>query len=93
MDKKVDSLKSHISDILELPKDIILDLPRITMISNIQINVENHKGILEYSDNLVKIKAKYGFIKIEGLDIFIKSIVNEEIVISGKIHKVEFFDK
>lgn len=91
MGKKVDSFKHSVSDVLELPKDIILDLPRITMIGNLQAHIENHKGILEYSKETVKIKSKKGYIKVEGLNMIIKTIVTEEVIITGDIHKVEFY--
>ena len=92
MGKKTDKIKNSVSEVLELPKDIILDMPRITMIGNMDIHIENHKGILEYGDEVIKVKTKDGFVKVEGVNMVIKSIVNEEIIISGKIHRVEFFD-
>ena len=43
----MDNLKYNISEALELPKDIVMDLPKITILGNIQINISNHKGIIE----------------------------------------------
>ncbi|MCD5410461.1 MAG: hypothetical protein LRZ93_02245 [Clostridiales bacterium] len=38
--------RESIAELLEFPKDIMLDTSKITMIGNLQILVENHKGIL-----------------------------------------------
>ncbi|MTI65993.1 MAG: sporulation protein YqfC [Firmicutes bacterium] len=86
----MDNLKGSLSDILELPKDIMLDLPRITMIGNLQLYIENHKGIIEYNKQRIRINTKDGIIRIIGKNLVIKTIVTEEILIIGEIDQVEF---
>lgn len=90
MKKKIDELKSNVSDILELPKDITLDLPKITLIGNLQIYIENHKGIIEYGSLRIRINTNGGIVRITGKNMIIKTIVTEEIVIVGEIESVEF---
>jgi sporulation protein YqfC len=90
--KKQDEIKKSIAEILELPKDILLDLPKIIMIGSLQIYIENHKGIIEYTSNRVRIHTKSGCIRIIGKDLQIKNIVIDEIVIVGEIHQVEYSD-
>ena len=90
--KKTDKLKKNIADALELPQDIVLDLPKITMVGNLQLYVENHKGIIEYTSNQIRIYTKIGILRILGKDLLLKNIVLEEIVIVGEINQVEFYD-
>ncbi len=90
--KKSDEIKKSIADILELPQDIMLDLPKITMIGNLQIYVENHKGIIEYSSTRVRIFTKCGVLRITGKNLLLKRIVQEEIVLVGEIDQAEFMD-
>lgn len=90
MKNKVDNIKSNISDIFELPKEIVMDLPKITMIGNMQILVTNHKGIIEYTKEIIRINTNSGVIKITGSDMYLKTILSEEIIISGLIEKLEF---
>lgn len=85
-------IKKGLAEILELPKDIILDLPKIIMIGNLQIYIENHKGILEYTDNRIRINTKNGILRIIGKNLILKNIVAEEIFIVGEINQVEFID-
>lgn len=87
---KLNHLKENVSEVLELPKDIILDLPKITMIGDIQLYVENHKGIIEYSVEKIRIDINKGNLIIRGKDLSIKTIITEEIIVSGKIYSVEF---
>lgn len=90
--KKSEEIKKSIADLLELPQDIMLDLPKITMVGNLQIYIENHKGILEYSSTRIRIYTKRGVLRIIGKDLMLKNIVVEEIVITGEINGVEFMD-
>ncbi|MDF2548153.1 sporulation protein YqfC [Anaerosolibacter sp.] len=90
MGDRTKEIKESISELLELPKDIILDLPRITMIGNLQIYIENHKGILEYSNQRIRIHTKNGTLRIIGKNLQIKTIITEEMIITGMIEQIEF---
>lgn len=87
---KSKNLKSNISGALDLPKEIILDIPLITILGNEQIDIENFKGILEYSEEKVRLNTSIGILKIEGKDIYIKEMSCEKVLVIGKLHKIEF---
>lgn len=90
MNKKMDNFKSNLSDALELPKDIVMDLPKITIIGDTEISILNHKGIVEYTDEVIRVNSNSGIIKIEGNKMAIKTILTEEIIIFGQIDGVTF---
>ena len=89
MKNKMDNFKYNISEALELPKDIVMDLPKIVLIGNIQLNISNHKGIIEYTQNIIRINSSIGVFKIEGENLELKTILLEEIIIIGNIEKIE----
>lgn len=90
--EKGNGVKKSIAEALELPKDIILDVPKIIMIGNLQIYIENHKGILEYTDERIRINTKNNVLRIIGKNLILKNIVMEEIIIVGEINQVDFID-
>ncbi|WP_077367965.1 sporulation protein YqfC [Anaerosalibacter sp. Marseille-P3206] len=90
MKNRIDEFKSNISETFELPKDIIMDLPKISVIGNIQLIISNHKGIIEYSNEIIRINTNTGVVKITGNDMYLKTILTEEIIIAGTIEKIEF---
>ncbi|WIV10691.1 sporulation protein YqfC [Proteiniborus sp. MB09-C3] len=90
MKKKMNEIKSNFSEILELPKDIMLDLPKVTLIGNLQLYIENHKGIIEYGSLRIRVNTNAGILRILGKNMVIKTIVTEEIIIVGEIESVEF---
>lgn len=92
MKDNMEKFKYNISDILELPKDIMMDLPKITLIGSIQVLISNHKGIIEYTKEVIRVNSNSGVIKVIGKDMYIKIILVEEIIIVGNIEKIEFLN-
>ena len=90
MKSKKDHIKNAVSEILELPKDIMLGLPKVTMIGKMELHIENHKGIIEYSKEIIRINTSEGILKITGKMMNIKNIVTEELTVTGELISVEY---
>jgi sporulation protein YqfC len=78
------------TDMLDLPQDVIFDLPRVTMIGNIQLYVENHRGVLHFSENYLKLALTHGHMEIHGKQLSIRAILPEEVFIEGLIDEVKY---
>ncbi len=85
--------KRRFAAVMDLPQDIMLELPRITMIGDIHIYIENHKGILVFSDTELRLMLKQGHLLIKGNKFILKTILPEEILLEGEIHQVLFIDQ
>jgi sporulation protein YqfC len=79
-----------LAGIFEIPQDIILDLPRITLLGNKQLLIENHKGIIEYDPSLVRIKMTQGELIIRGTNFTLGSLQVEQILIEGTIIELKY---
>lgn len=77
---------------LDIPQDIILDLPRITMLGNKQVLIENHKGIIEYTTSLVRIKMSEGELIIHGTQLLLGNLQAEQILVEGTVREVIYDD-
>lgn len=84
------SLKAIISDLFELPREVMMDLPRLTLVGNVQVYLENHRGVIAYDESLVRIGVSNGEIIIRGQDLKIKNLVAEELLIKGIIESLEY---
>ncbi len=87
-DKK--PIRERIADAAEFSKDIILDTFILRTVGNGDISIENYKGILEYSDTRIRIRAKPVSIKICGKGLEIKTITDEALFITGSISSLGF---
>lgn len=75
---------------LDLPQDLFLGTPNISMISNQEISISNHRGILSYSPDLISIQTKEYQIQLKGKDLSIYNYSKEELILHGYIFSVEF---
>ncbi|WNR46385.1 sporulation protein YqfC [Paenibacillus roseipurpureus] len=76
--------------ILDLPQDVVQDLPRITMIGNVQLYVENHRGVLHFSSENLKLELTKGTLEVFGRQLVIRAILSEEVFIEGIIDNVKY---
>lgn len=87
--KRVEYLLAHF---LELPKDVVMDLPRITLLGDMQLYVENHRGIIEYTKERIRISTGLGELLINGSSLVLRNIFPDEIAVDGKIKGVCFLE-
>ncbi|WP_374706820.1 sporulation protein YqfC [Bacillus sp. J14TS2] len=78
---------------MELPADIMMDLPRITMVGNLHIYIENHNGLLVFTDNELRLLLKQGQLLIKGKSFVLKTILPEEILLEGNIEEVLYLNE
>lgn len=90
MRENIINKKNKILEKIDLPKDVMMDLPKITILGDNEITIENHKGIESFEDECIRIKTNNGIIKIEGRNFEILYIASETIVLSGKFKSVDY---
>lgn len=78
------------SDLLDLPEDVALNVPRITMIGSVQLYVENHRGVKHFSDRELRLTINEGEFCIEGEQLKIRTIYEEEVLVEGRISSISF---
>lgn len=85
--EKNDNVKQKFSKVMELPKELLLDIPRMTVLGDEDIYIENYKGIMEYEENVIRFSNS---ITIYGQKLNIEEITETEIMITGKFKSIEF---
>lgn len=90
MQGKMGKSREILVEKLDLPKDVMLNLPKITIIGNDEITIENHKGIILFDRNIIKINTKVKIIDIEGENFEILYIGDSTITISGKFKSISY---
>ncbi|MDR1066541.1 MAG: sporulation protein YqfC [Clostridiales bacterium] len=88
--KAKNSLLARASDFFDLPKEIALNLPLVTIIGASEVNIENYKKIAEYGPERVQINTSCGVFKIEGKKLVLKQITSEAIKITGILKNIGY---
>jgi sporulation protein YqfC len=78
---------------LDLPEDVMMDFPRITMVGQLHIYIENHRGLLTFSDREVRVLLSQGQLLVKGEGFVIKTMWPEELILEGKIEQVLYINE
>lgn len=90
-DRKItDRFKKKFAELFEMPKDVALDAPRISMIGNMELILENHRGIIEYNQEQLRVRINKGQLVISGTELVIADLTAEMIKIEGQIIDIGF---
>lgn len=74
---------------LEVPRDTLENVPRISIVGNRQVVVENYRQIIELSASLICLAAADGEVVIRGEELRVRTIVPGELVAEGTIVGVD----
>ncbi len=78
-----------IDSILEMPKEIYTNEPKITIVGFNEMLIENYKGILEYEEYYVKVNTYIGIVNINGFNLKLEQMTGDDIKIIGDIDSME----
>ena len=78
---------------LDIPREVISEVPKITVTGFDEILIENFKGILEYEDFFARISTHIGNININGFNLKLSQMTEDDILVSGKIENIDFEKK
>ena len=88
---KIDS--NRINRFLDIPREVSSKIPKITVTGFDEILIENFKGILEYEDFFARISTHIGNININGFNLKLSQMTEDDILVSGKIENIDFENK
>ena len=88
MPQRRDGIGGRISSVFELPGDVVMNLPRVTMIGNVEMLVENHRGLVRYDPLSITIGAGDYQMVVEGDGLVIETVDTEGISIRGTIARI-----
>ena len=86
-------IREKIAEITEIPKDFLMNMPRITLLGNRELHIDNYKGLLEYTNELISVASTNKIIVVKGNGLIITRIVEKSVYIGGNIISVEFTNK
>ncbi|WP_204217049.1 sporulation protein YqfC [Lachnoclostridium sp. An181] len=83
-------LKSKVADMTNMPKDVVLGVPVLTMTGQEELYIENYRGILEYTETFIRVQTKIGNLQVVGQNLRIAYYMNDEMKINGLIKEIKY---
>lgn len=78
-----------IDELLELPKEVCSNVPKIIITGFDEMIIENFKGILEYEEFFVRINTHVGIVNINGYGLSLENMTDDDIKVKGKIESLD----
>lgn len=78
------TFKERVADMIDISKDVMLGVPLVTMVGDRELTLENYVGIIEYSDEIIRIKCKSINVSITGHNMELKTMTDEFLYITGR---------
>lgn len=85
MQKKINKL----SQLLDIPRELDKKQTKVTILSFEEILIENFKGIMEYEEFYIKINTELGLININGFNLNLEQMTNDDIIVKGVINSID----
>lgn len=79
------NIAGAVSDSLGFEPDIALGTSKVTVLGTNELQIENHKGIIECSPEVIRFRSDGGIILIEGAGLLLNVFDSEKAVVSGRI--------
>ena len=73
----------------DLPADALTGLPRIELVGDRELRMENHRGILAYGSEEIHISGGKLIVKVRGTGLELKAMNARELLITGTIFSVD----
>lgn len=86
------SWKMRMAQAADMPKDVVLGVPVLSMLGREELYIENYRGILEYTEELIRMQTKKGQIKVTGCRLQISYYTNDEMKVTGCVKTIEYGD-
>ena len=74
-----------LSERIDLPSDVTFGTVKLSVYGKNRVLIENHKGILHYSENIIEVNARGMTVKILGDELSISAMDKNDMLITGRI--------
>ena len=90
MNEKRKQTTNKLIETFDLPQDLFLGIPNLSLCGNNELYISNHRGILSYGEEEMIILAKEYQIQIKGKALNIYAYSKDDLIIKGYINSLEF---
>lgn len=87
-----EQIREKLASAASMPKDVVMGASVVTILGRNEVSIENYRGIIEYTDILIRVQTKNGQIRLTGKRLQIEYYTNDEMKITGTVNTLEFID-
>lgn len=88
--KNQEAFRGQLSKLFEVPPEVMSDFPKIVLLGNKEISIENFNNLVEYTTQKIRMNTKCGMLVIDGVELEVSKMTADYITIKGTIIQVSF---
>lgn len=88
--KREKRVLSGAAELFDLPADLVAGLIHLEVLGNRQLYMENHRGIISYSDQEIAVSGGGVILRVQGEGLTLVSMTGNALRIQGDILRVEW---
>ncbi len=74
---------------LDLPAEVVAGAPRVTLTGTDRALVENHRGLLAFTESEVRVAGRTAGVRIRGDGLLLQAMDGEMLLVAGRIFGVD----
>ena len=80
------NLLERLANRLDLPAEVVANVPKVTVTGTERVLIENHRGILSYTDTEVEVGGSRGSsVRVRGAGLLLRAMDREMLLVTGTI--------
>ena len=76
------------TELMDLPGDALAGLPRLELVGDRELRMENHKGILAYGSEEIHVSGGVFIVQVSGRELELRAMNGVELLITGRIEQI-----
>ena len=88
--RKAGEMIERAAAVFDLPGEAAAGSVRVTVTGTSKVHIENHRGLLNYSENEITANGGRVIVRIRGEKLELAAMSDLELVIAGKVSSVEY---
>lgn len=81
---------SKAESVLDIASGTLGNLPNITLYGTTVVEIDNFKGLLDFSQTAVRLNTTDGILRIDGVNLHLAVMTDESVSIKGVIRNLSF---
>lgn len=88
--RRVRGVRSSLAETLDISREVVVDLPKLTMVGRFEVTLENHKGIVEFHPTIVRLRTSAGALAVTGSSLTLSELSSSKVTIRGVIDSAQY---
>lgn len=88
--KTIKGLCEDLAERLDLPNEALSGAVKLTAVGDRRLLIENHRGLLEYGSEQIRVSTGRGQIVLRGSELRMSAMNQTELLVSGRLQSLEW---